>query len=28
MAAARDELEHTPPRASRAEILALYEHAF
>jgi len=26
-AAARDELEHTPPRASRAEILALYEHA-
>jgi len=28
VAAARDELEHTPPRASRAEILALYEHAF
>jgi alcohol dehydrogenase class IV len=27
VAAARDELEHTPPRASRAEILALYEHA-
>jgi alcohol dehydrogenase class IV len=28
VAAARDELEHTPPRAGRAEILALYEHAF
>jgi alcohol dehydrogenase class IV len=27
VAAARDELENTPPRASRAEILALYEHA-
>jgi alcohol dehydrogenase class IV len=26
-AAARDELENTPPRADRAEILALYEHA-
>jgi alcohol dehydrogenase class IV len=28
VAAARDELEHTPPPASRAEILALYEHAY
>ena len=28
VAAARDELENTPPRASRAEILALYEHAY
>jgi alcohol dehydrogenase class IV len=28
VAAARDELEHTPPRAGRAEILALYEHAY
>jgi alcohol dehydrogenase class IV len=27
-AAARDDLENTPPRAGRAEILALYEHAF
>jgi alcohol dehydrogenase class IV len=27
-AAARDELENTPPRAGRAEILALYEHAY
>jgi alcohol dehydrogenase class IV len=27
-AAARDDLEHTPPRAGRAEILALYEHAY
>jgi maleylacetate reductase len=27
-AARRDELENTPPRADRAEILALYEHAF
>jgi alcohol dehydrogenase class IV len=27
-AAARDDLENTPPRADRAEILALYEHAF
>jgi alcohol dehydrogenase class IV len=27
VAAARDELENTPPPASRAEILALYEHA-
>jgi alcohol dehydrogenase class IV len=27
VAAARDDLENTPPRASRAEILALYEHA-
>jgi alcohol dehydrogenase class IV len=26
-AAARDDLERTPPRAGRAEILALYEHA-
>jgi alcohol dehydrogenase class IV len=28
VAAARDELENTPPRAGRAEILALYEHAY
>jgi alcohol dehydrogenase class IV len=28
VAAARDDLENTPPRADRAEILALYEHAF
>jgi alcohol dehydrogenase class IV len=28
VAAARDELENSPPRASRAEILALYEHAY
>ena len=27
-AAARDELANTPPRADRAEILALYEHAY
>jgi alcohol dehydrogenase class IV len=27
-AAARDELDNTPPRADRAEILALYEHAY
>lgn len=27
VAAARDDLERTPPRAGRAEILALYEHA-
>jgi alcohol dehydrogenase class IV len=27
-AAARDELDNTPPRAGRAEILALYEHAY
>jgi alcohol dehydrogenase class IV len=27
-AAARDDLERTPPRAGRAEILALYEHAY
>jgi alcohol dehydrogenase class IV len=27
-AAGRDELENTPPRADRAEILALYEHAY
>jgi alcohol dehydrogenase class IV len=27
-AATRDELENTPPRADRAEILALYEHAY
>jgi alcohol dehydrogenase class IV len=27
-AAARDDLENTPPRAGRAEILALYEHAY
>jgi maleylacetate reductase len=27
-AATRDELANTPPRADRAEILALYEHAF
>jgi alcohol dehydrogenase class IV len=27
-AADRDELENTPPRAGRAEILALYEHAY
>jgi alcohol dehydrogenase class IV len=27
-AATRDELENTPPRAGRAEILALYEHAY
>jgi alcohol dehydrogenase class IV len=27
VAARRDELENTPPRADRAEILALYEHA-
>ena len=28
IAARRVELEHTPPRAGRAEILALYEHAY
>jgi alcohol dehydrogenase class IV len=28
LAAARDDLERTPPRAGRAEILALYEHAY
>jgi alcohol dehydrogenase class IV len=27
-AAARDDLERTPPRAGRAEILVLYEHAY
>jgi alcohol dehydrogenase class IV len=27
-AAARSELDNTPPRADRAEILALYEHAY
>ena len=27
-AAGRNELENTPPRADRAEILALYEHAY
>jgi len=28
VAAARDDLENTPPRAGRPEILALYEHAY
>ena len=27
-AAARPELDDTPPRADRAEILAIYEHAY